>query len=77
MEPSNKGLLTAKEKKKAFANYPCLDPTFEDDYLSEVATLLQAQREKTLREVKRGLALLSPLCPNRSICLDKIKDAKI
>ena len=53
MKPNNKGLLTEREKTKAFADYPCLDPSFEDDYRSEVATLLQAQREKTLREITR------------------------
>lgn len=40
--------LTPEEKAKAFENYPCLDPSFEDDYASEVATLLDAQDYKTI-----------------------------
>lgn len=71
MKPSNKGLLTTKEKERVFADYPCLDPSFEDDYQIEVATLLQAQRDKTIRQILKNLQGLSPLCPNRSLCLDK------
>ncbi len=43
----NPNHLTPEEKAKAFENYPCLDTSFEDDYASEVATLLDAQDAKT------------------------------
>ena len=54
--------LTPEEKVRAFEDYPCLDPSFEDDYASEVATLLDAQDAKTasyhqaqLKEIKNQM----------------------
>jgi hypothetical protein len=55
MKRSNEGLLTTKEKVKLFAKYPCLDSSFEEDYASEVSTLLEGQRGKTLHEVVKYL----------------------
>jgi len=46
--------LTKKEKDKIAAYYPCLDMSFEDDYKSEVATLLEAQIKKVLKIIAKN-----------------------
>ncbi len=43
-------LLTPEEKAKAFESYPCLDPSFEDDYRTEVELLLETQAVKSERK---------------------------
>lgn len=55
-------ILTKEEKAKAFQDYPCLDPSFEDDYNSEVNTLLNAQRDDThSKDLKWFRELLSQM----------------
>jgi hypothetical protein len=50
----SKYILTPEEKVEAFNPYPCLDPSFEDDYSSEVAVLLEAQITKVLALLTEG-----------------------
>ncbi len=48
-------ILSDEQKEKAFDAYPCLDPSFEDDYRAEVAVLLEAQRDDTVKQIGEWL----------------------
>ena len=56
-------ILNQEQKKELFRPYPCLDPSFEDDYKTETEMLLEKQDEisfkagqdSRLKEVKEWI----------------------